>query len=134
MAAKERGAFITTWVFICEIPQHTARYYDTMHYTATLYAIEREARLIGEETHPDTLHHTATHCNTLQHTATHCNTLQHTATHCNKSQHTTTHCNTPQHTASTAKRMAAKERGAFITTRVFISETSEIPHLRLWSH
>ena len=44
--------------------------------------------LIVEDTHCNTLQHTATHCNTLQHTATLSTTLQHTATHCHFFPHT----------------------------------------------
>ena len=48
------------------------------------------------ETHCNTLLHTAAHCNKLHHTATHGNTRQHTATHCNPLQHNdrVTHCKT----------------------------------------
>ena len=73
-----------------------------------------ETRTESEQTHCNTLQHTATlrhtatHCNTQQHTATvipqpqywnPTSSLQHTASKCRTLQHTATHCNTLQHTA-----------------------------------
>jgi len=71
---------------------------------------------LENESHCNTLQHTATHCNTLQHTATHCATLQH---RCIKSvfkermqnqshsniYHTATHCNTLQKVQHAATEM-----------------------------
>ena len=76
-----------------------------------------------QNTHCNTLQHTAIHCNALQCTAIHCIivdltaksdsldynkqciTMQHTATHCNTLQHTATHCNIMQHTASYCRKL-----------------------------
>ena len=110
----------------CNTLQHIAIHCNTVRNRERSEIHWRRNPLQHTATHCILLHHTATHCNTLQHTAIHCqasasesNTLQHTVTSCNTLQHTAIDSNTLQHTT---QRVTAKERGAFITTRVFISE------------
>jgi len=63
-----------------------------------------------QNSHCNTLQHTATYCNIRQHTAAHCNTLHHEqygheaneTTLCNTLHYTATHCNTLQHTTPRA--------------------------------
>ena len=91
----------------CNILQHTAKLWNTLHHTLFRAATHCNTHMLPESTGGAQASGSVT-CNTLQHVATHCNTLQHTATHvrlrsqmmplppanCNILQHTSTDCNT----------------------------------------